>query len=272
MLSTSDGSRVLLSAAAGAYHQVGGALPGGITTAADLDGDGRLELIGRTAQGVAVVQSKGTTRYRWQAIRPRAVTATGDQRINSFGIGGEVEVRSGLHAQKQVIATPVVHFGLGEAAGAEVARIIWPNGFPQSEFDLKADSTIGASQRLKGSCPWLFAWNGREMRFVTDFIWRSPLGLRINAQATADVQMTEDWVRIRGDQLAAHDGRYELAITAELWESHFFDHVSLLVVDHPAGTEAFVDERFAVPHRRSASGPRPPCSRLPASGTMADTT
>ena len=39
------------------------------------------------------------------------------------------------------------------------------------------------------------------MGFVTDFIWRSPLGLRINAQATADVQMTEDWVRIRGDQL-----------------------------------------------------------------------
>jgi hypothetical protein len=29
--------------------------------------------------------------------------------------------------------------------------------------------------------PWLFAWNVREMEFVTDFIRRSPLGLRINA-------------------------------------------------------------------------------------------
>ena len=62
----------------------------------------------------------------------------------------------------------------------------------------------------KGSCPWLFAWNGKEMGFVTDFIWRSPLGLRINAQATADVQMTEDWVRIRGDQLAPRNGQYDL--------------------------------------------------------------
>jgi hypothetical protein len=85
------------------------------------------------------------------------------------------------------------------------------------------------------------------MRFVTDFIWRSPLGLRINAQATADVLMTEDWVRIRGDQLAARNGEYDLRITAELWETHFFDLVSLLVVDHPEGTEVFVDERFAVP-------------------------
>ena len=201
----------------------------------------------RAADGVRVVRVKGPKPYRWQAIRTRAVTATGDQRINSFGIGGEIEVRTGLHVQKQVIAAPVSHFGLGEAAIAEVARIIWPNGFPQSEFDLAANATIGASQRLKGSCPWLFAWNGKEMGFVTDFIWRSPLGLRINAQATADVQMTEDWVRIRGDQLTARNGQYDLSITAELWETHFFDLVSLLVVDHPAGTEMFVDERFAVP-------------------------
>jgi hypothetical protein len=120
----------------------------------------------------------------------------------------------------------------------------------QSEFDLAADTAIAANQRLKGSCPWLFAWNGREMGFVTDFIWRSPLGLRINAQATADVLMTEEWVRIRGDQLAARNGEYDLRVTAELWETHFFDLLSLLVVDHPAGTEIFVDERFAVPPPR----------------------
>ena len=85
------------------------------------------------------------------------------------------------------------------------------------------------------------------MSFVTDLLWRSPLGLRINAQATADVLMTEDWVRLRGDQLAPRGGAYDLRVTAELWETHFFDLVSLLVVDHPADSEVFVDERFAVP-------------------------
>jgi hypothetical protein len=216
--------------------------------AADLDGDGRLELIG-LGEGGRVVRagSRGGKAYHWQALRPRAATATGDQRINSFGIGGEMQVRAGLHAQKQVVAAPVVHFGLGEATRADVVRIVWPNGVVQSEFDKPADATLLADQRLKGSCPWLFAWNGREMAFVTDLIWRSPLGLRINAQDTADVLMTEDRVKLRGDQLAPRDGAYDLRVTAELWETHFFDLLDLWVVDHPEGTEVFVDERFAVP-------------------------
>jgi hypothetical protein len=71
------------------------------------------------------------------------------------------------------------------------------------------------------------------MRFVTDLLWRSPLGLRINAQATAGVLMTEDWVKVRGDQLKPRDGAYDLRVTAELWETHFFDLMSLMVVDHP---------------------------------------
>jgi tetratricopeptide (TPR) repeat protein len=244
-------SRVLLGDGRG-YAPVKESLALGVTAAADLDGNGRLDLIGAAGDGARLARSHGRQTYHWQAIRPRARTATGDQRINSFGIGGEVEIRTGLHAQKQVIAAPVVHFGLGQATIAEVARITWPNGVLQSEFDLGADTAVSAGQRLKGSCPWVFAWNGREMGFVTDFIWRSPLGLRINAQATADVLMTEDWVKLRNDQLAAKDGFYDLRITAELWETHFFDLVSLLVVDHPQGTEVFVDERFSVPPPRPA--------------------
>jgi hypothetical protein len=217
-------------------------------TAADMDGDGRVDLVGLTQDGhAAAAKSRGRMQYAWQTLRPHAATATGDQRINSFGIGGEVELRTGLHVQKRLIAAPVVHVGIGTAARSEVVRIVWPNGTLQSEFDVPANGAIPATQRLKGSCPWLFAWNGREMAFVTDVLWRSPLGLRINAQQTADVLMTEDWVRVRGDQLRPLHGAYDLRITAELWETHFFDLASLLVVDHPAGTEVFVDERFAVP-------------------------
>jgi hypothetical protein len=186
-----------------------------------------------------------TREYHWQVIRPRAQQSAGDQRINSFGIGGDIEIRSGLLTQKQTIAGPAVHFGLGARTRIDVARIVWPNGVPQAEFDRGADEVIVAEQRLKGSCPWVFAYDGTGMRFVTDFLWRSPLGLRINAQDTADVTQTEDWVKIRGDQLVAKDNAYDVRITAELWETHFFDHVSLLAVDHPDDTEVFVDERFS---------------------------
>ncbi len=242
------GGALLLQKPGAGFVAQGGPLALSARAVADLDGDGRLDLAGLADGGsVARASSKGAKAYHWQAFRPRAATATGDQRINSFGLGGELELRAGLHAQKQAIAAPVVHFGLGEAARADVVRIVWPNGVLQSEFDKPADATLLAEQRLKGSCPWLFAWNGREMAFVTDLIWRSPLGLRINAQATADVVMTEDRVKLRGEQLQARAGAYDLRITAELWETHFFDLVDLLAVDHPEGTEVFVDERFAVP-------------------------
>jgi hypothetical protein len=227
-----------------------------IFSAVDRNGDGRLDLaavaMGRPAWLMA---GGGTNAYHWKLVRPRAQATAGDQRINSFGVGGEISVRSGLTVQTQVMTGTPVHFGLGSRTGIDVARIVWPNGIAQAEFGAAVDDVIVAEQRLKGSCPWVFAWDGTEMGFVTDFLWRSPLGLRINAQDTAGVTQTEDWVRIAGDQLEPRDGSYDVRITAELWETHFFDHVSLLVVDHPADTEMFVDERF-LPSAPPALTPR----------------
>ena len=57
------------------------------------------------------------------------------------------------------------------------------------------------------------------------------------------VTQTEDWVKIAGHQLAPKNGAYDIRISAELWETHFVDHVSLMVVDHPDDVEVFVDER-----------------------------
>ena len=211
----------------------------------DVDADGRLDFVGISEGQPVRMIGRGQQDYHWQVIRTRAQTNAGDQRINSFAVGGEIEVRSGLLVQKHLLSGVPVHVGLGTRTEIDVARIVWPNGVMQAEFDLRIDSAVVAEQRLKGSCPWLFAHDGHGMTFVTDVLWRSPLGLRINAQDTAGTTQTEDWVKIRGDQLAARDGAYDLRITAELWETHFFDHVALTTVDHPAGVEIFVDERFA---------------------------
>ena len=238
----------------GVLHPTDHALGVHLFAVADLTANGRLDLIGFAETGAPVrLENEGSKPYHWKQMHLRAAEAVGDQRINSFGVGGEVEIRAGLSFQKQVIEGPVVHFGLGTHAVADIARIVWPNGSVQAEFDLLSGEVVLAQQRLKGSCPWLFAWNGERMDFVTDFIWRSPLGLKINAQETAGVMTTEDWVRIRGEQLTPRPGEngappwYDVRITAELWETHFFDHISLLVVDHPDDTEIYVDERFAFP-------------------------
>lgn len=248
----------------GLFAPLAAPIAGRVFAAADMTGTGKLDLIGLSATGEATkFVNKGTKNYHWLTLRPKAKDnhTKGDQRINSFGIGGEVEVRAGLLVQKQSILSPVMHFGLGDKTMADALRIVWPNGSYQAEFEYQGDKAEIAEQRLKGSCPFLFAWDGKEMQFITDCIWRSPLGLKINAQETAGVAQTEDWVKVRGDQLAARDGFYDLSITAELWETHFFDLTSLLVVDHPVGTDIFVDERFAIPpppHQvYTVSTPRP---------------
>lgn len=244
-----DESILWLGDDSGAYHRLGQELPGRLYSVFDIDGDERMDLLGLEADNTPYqLLNSGTRNYNGFSIRARASGTEGDGRINSFGIGGQMEVRSGLLYQKQLINTPIVHFGLGEYEEAEMLRIIWPNGSVQAEFaELGMGSTIFNQQILKGSCPWLFAHDGHEMHFVTDILWRSPLGLRINAQETAGVAQTLDRVRIPGGMLNARDGLYDLRITAELWETHFFDYVELVAVDHPEGTEIYIDERFGFP-------------------------
>jgi len=220
----------------------------------DVNGDGRLDLIGLSLDGKPrEAINQGTKNYHWQIVRPRASQATGDQRINSFGVGGEMEIRAGMLVQKQPITGPLLHFGLGEQTSADVIRVVWPNGSVRADFEVKADQEIVTEQRLKGSCPFLFAYNGKQMEFVKDAIpWGSAIGLRINTLGTASVAATEEWYKIGRDQLVPRDGYYDIRITAELWETYYYDHLSLMVVDHPEGTEIFVDERFVIPPAKLA--------------------
>lgn len=230
-----DGERIVWSILAG--------------TAADLNGDGRLDLFGLDTEGrPTTFINSGSKNYGWQIVRPRSAKAEGDQRVNSFGIGGEMEIRAGLLAQKRVISSPQVHFGLGEQTSTDMLRIVWGNGFIQAEFDMQRDQAVLVQQRLTGSCPHLFAWNGTEFKFVKDSApLATSLGLRVSKTDVVPVEQTEEWYKIPGDQLIAKDGFYEIRITDELWESYYVDHYSLMAVDHPVNTEIYADEIYPIP-------------------------
>jgi Tfp pilus assembly protein PilF len=231
------------------FIPLSGRLPAACRSVVDLNQDGRLDCIGLSAAQTAVqLINRGSKTYKWQAIRTRAASVMGDQRINPFGIGGEIEIRSELLTQKQVIRSPVLHFGLGDHPGVEFARIVWPNGLIQAEFELKADQSVLAQQRLKGSCPFLFSWDGQRMRFLKDVAPMSaPLGAHIDAHSLETIGQTQQWFKIAGDQLAPRDGFYDLRLTDEYWEAYYIDYYSLLAVDHPQGSYAYVDERVADP-------------------------
>ena len=83
---------------------------------------------------------KGSSPHRSGASRrstSHAQTSAGDQRINAFGVGGEIEIRSGLLFQKQIVTGAAVHVGLGTRTTVDVVRIVWPNGVMQAEFQEK---------------------------------------------------------------------------------------------------------------------------------------
>ncbi len=246
-------------------------------TLLDATASGLLDFAGVNSSGQPVLWTAHSTRhYHWQELRPQPAKEefkrsdyfnsqnqplSGNRRINSFGIGGEMEARAGLLYEKQMMQGAVVHFGLGTYPHLDAVRIVWPNGDTRALFadQLKPDMSVVSLHFLKGSCPFLFVWNGKKFVFVTDCIWRSPLGLKIDAQDTAGIGQTTDWVKIPGSIMQPRNGQYQLRITAELWETHFFDKLGLFAVDHPKNTGAWVDERFAIP---------PPPKKVYATGPL----
>ena len=261
------GGAAWLGSGEGKFARLSAKIPPRVFAAADLAGNGRIDLLALDAEGRPVIfRNSGKKNYHWQTIRFRASKGDtiGDNRMNSFGIGGEIELRTGTHIVKRPVTGPATHFGLGTRTHCAVLRIKWPNGTSQVEFGKEADQTFVAEQRLKGSCPFLFTWNGERFVFVTDFMWSTPLGMYINAQDKGGFLQTTEWVKIRGDQLVPRDGHYEVRVNANLWETHYFDHISLRVVDHPPDTEMFVDERFALEPSKPAyhlTGPTVPVAR-----------
>ncbi len=241
---------VILSLTVGeAFESLGTQIDALVYSVADINADGKLDLIGSMPDRRAVqLINQSQKGYGWQVFGPRAGKTEGDQRVNSFGIGGEMEIRAGTQTQKQLITSPRVHFGLGEQKVTDVLRVIWGNGFVQAEFDLASDQVIAADQRLKGSCPHLFTWNGESFVLVKDAPpWSPALGLKINAQDTYGILQTEEWFKIPGEVMQPKDGSYELRITGEYWETFYLDNYRLVAVDHPDDTEVFTDERFAIP-------------------------
>jgi hypothetical protein len=267
LVSGPTGGAAWLGSAGGKFERLAATLPAKIRAVVDLDTKGRLDLLTLDGAGQPVrYRTAGKKNYHWQTVRFRASQGdtTGDNRINSFGIGGELEFRTGTHIVNRPINTPVVHFGLGERTKCDVLRIVWPNGSPQTEFARQIDQSVTAEQRLKGSCPFLFAWNGERFAFVTDFMWSTPLGMYINAQDQGGFLQTSEWVRVRGNQLVPRGGQYELRVNANLWETHYFDHLSLRVIDHPADTELYCDERFMLVPSKPVyhlTGPTRPVAR-----------
>lgn len=220
-------------------------------TMADVDGDGSVDLLAATASGARVLSNRTSPAGEWidvsvlaEQIKGGDLSASG--RVNHYGIGSVLELRSGAHRQRQIVRRPVVHFGLGADGRADTVRVLWTNGVPENVIEPPPRTFVCERQTLKGSCPYLYAWNGEEFAFVTDLLWAAPIGL---VDAAGQVVPPRAWEHliIRPDQLAPREGKYELRLTEELWEAAYFDSVQLTAVDHPEGVEVVTNEKVGPP-------------------------
>ena len=235
----------------------------------DIDRDGDLDLVILGEKGLRVLRNDGGNAHEWVDIRFRG-RDTQFGRSNHFGRGSRAEMRAGDLYQLLYVQGAVTHFGLGTRKKADAIRLVWTNGIPQTHFDIDSRLDVREDVVLKGSCPFLYAWNGERFAFVTDCLGSSPLGLKVDETRYAWID-NEEYLKIRGDQLAEKGGEFVLQVTEELWECLYYDEGELLVVDHPAGVEIFPEEKFVPPpfpnhHIHAVSDLRPPKGAWDSSG------
>ena len=218
---------------------------------ADLDNDGDLDIIIMNDRGnVRIMRNDGGNLNNFLKVR-LAGLRTGSSKNNYFGFGSKVEVKSGGLYQMRHVNKTVSHFGLGNRAGADVVRVLWSNGVPQNRFTPQKNQTIVETQTLKGSCPYLYAWDGNEYAFVTDVLWPSALGMPLGIMAGEPLyafpNSTDEYLWMTGEKVHARDGKYTLQFTTELWESPYLDKINLVVLDHPESVDVYINETFTPP-------------------------
>ncbi len=240
----------------GNYKDVSNMLPENINAAheiaiADYNEDGDLDIFLAGTDGkLYLIRNDGGNANRHIKIQLVGLR-TGSGKNNYYGIGAKVEVRAGDLYQMKVVTDPSIHFGLGAHEKADVVRILWTNGTPQNIFTPGSDQDLVEEQELKGSCPFLYTWNGSEFEFVKDMMWRSALGMPLGIMGAnttyAFADAAQEHLLIPGEVLQLKDDTYPVRITAELWETMYFDQLSLSALDYPESVEVYVDERFTPP-------------------------
>jgi hypothetical protein len=220
----------------------------------DFDGDLKLDLVGWSVSdgpnSASISVASNSTELEGSAVSVRFKGIDDNNansgRVNHYAVGSVLELRFGPHYRSRIVTAPATHFGLDGLLGPGNLRVIFPNGLTQSVPKIEPGVMIEEEQTLKGSCPYLYAFNGERFEFVTDCLWAAPLGLQT---APGVVVPDRPWehLLVEGKFLAPKEGSYELRITEELWEVAYFDQLGLSAIDHPHDVVVFTNEKVGPP-------------------------
>jgi hypothetical protein len=208
--------------------------------AVDLEGDGLIDIAARSGDALVVWRNASSGTGNWMKIRLKGIRSAPSGRF------ARLETRVGSAYQLVESGGGVVHLGLGPAEYAEVLRLTWPNGFVENKFKVDVGNTweLEESERVSGSCPTVFAWDGERFGMITDAFISGPMGVPYAPGRYFPVD-DDEYLKIPAQALVPRDGRLQVRITEELRETVYIDQVRLFALDRPADAEVHPNERLS---------------------------
>lgn len=200
--------------------------------AADFDNDGDTDLIFASLKGLQFWRNEGGN-----ANKQLKLQLVGN-RSNASALGSRVQLVAGHWRTVRTLNELPFEVGVGLHEKIEMLQTRWSD-VATTLLDVPVQKPPLSLVELvvpTGSCPYLYAWDGKGFRFVTDILGAAPLGLPVSHTRYVE-QDPEEYLALGNEQkFPPRDGGYEIRITEELREVLYLDQAKLVAVDHPAGT------------------------------------
>jgi tetratricopeptide (TPR) repeat protein len=205
-----------------------------------------------------LVRHGGTGRGPFAAVAFSGRTdPSQSMRSNTSGIGASFAARIGggwfggeafRSATGRGQSLAPVSIGTGPFDRIDYLEIEWSDGVFQTEVGLASGARhdIVETQRQISSCPVLFAWNGTEMRFVSDLLGVGGMGYMLAPGQYAESRPWEYFVLPEDALLPRADGTLSLTLAEPMEESCMLDSIRLRAIDLPDGWDIAPDERLSV--------------------------
>jgi len=211
--------------------------------AVDIDNDGDTDLLPITSKRRMHLLRNEGGQVNGQ-LKARLISV----KTNPSGLGTHVEVRDDDLWLTRLVSEQAIEIGLAGRKHLDSIQTVWTNGVVDNQIDVAVTNRpVSIKEKLvpTGSCPFLYAWDGRRFRFVTDLLGNAPIGLPLKRGVMLPADSDE--IVTIGTSLPARDGAYQLVVTDEFREILYLDEAKLMAVDHPHDVELHPTDKIMPP-------------------------
>ncbi len=200
----------------------------------DTDGDSDLLLVS-DANMLHLLSNNGGHAHGQLKIRLSTV------KTNPSGYGTHIELRDRLFFTSRTVSQTPIEIGLRSRRQFDSIQTVWTNGVVDNQIAalLKTEKPITIVEKnvATGSCPFLYAWDGKRFRFVTDILGNAPVGLPLSRDRILPADPDELVMIGDAQSFPPLHGYYTVKVTSEFLEVLYLDNAKLLAVDHPEHIE-----------------------------------